>query len=124
MSFTIKAIDAGQYVLIEHEGPLTREQFEEARAVARIILDEHRWNKLLVDLRGMVARMPIVDVYYVMESNRKILPYIKIALVFSQNLEEEGRFAQNVAENRGIHLRAFVDVKKAEAWLLDSRLCF
>jgi hypothetical protein len=118
MSFIIKTINnVSKYVIVEHEGELTREEFEAARAIAKIKLDKNNWRKLLVDVRSTVKSMPTVDVYYVMENNIKVLPYVKIALVFPPERKAEGDFAETVAANRGVRLRSFIDYEQAVAWL-------
>jgi hypothetical protein len=120
MSFIAKAINIGKYALVTHEGKLTREEFEEARSIAKIMLDEHCWNKLLVDLRGIVNRIPTADKNYAMESNVRVLPYVKIGLVFPLKLKEEARFAETVSANLGVHLKSFVDYGQAVSWLTNE----
>jgi hypothetical protein len=120
MSFIAKTISIGRYALVTHEGKFTREEFEEARSIAKIILDEHRWDKLLVDLRGIVSRMPTADKLFAMESNVRVLPEVKIGLVFPLKLKEEGRFAETVSANRGVNLKSFVDYEQAVAWLTNE----
>jgi hypothetical protein len=118
MSFTIRTINKfSKFVIVEHEGRLTREEFEEARAIAKRKLDENRWSNLLVDLRGTVKGMPIVDIYYVIGSNANVLPNVRIALLFTPELETEGRFAEDVATNRSVRLKSFIDYEQAVAWL-------
>ena len=120
MSFIAKAISIGRYALVTHEGRFMREEFEEARSIAKIILDEHGWDKLLVDLRGIVNRMPAADKLYAMESNVRVLPEAKIGLVFPLKLKEEGRFAEAVSAKCGMNLKSFVDYEQAVSWLTNE----
>lgn len=121
MSFTIRTINKlSKFVIVEHEGRLTREEFEESRAIAKTKLDENRWSNLLVDLRGIVKGMPIVDVYYVIGSTANVLPNVRIALLFASELETEGRFAEDVATNRSVRLKSFIDYERAVAWLTEG----
>jgi hypothetical protein len=121
MSFTIRTINKfSKYVIVEHEGELTREEFEEARAIAKVKLDENRWSNLLVDLRGIVKGMPLADVYYVIGSNVNVLQNVRIALLFTPELETEGRFAEDVAANRSVRLKSFIDYERAVAWLTEG----
>jgi hypothetical protein len=120
MPFTMKAINVGEYVLIRHEGRLTREEYEESTASTKRLLDEHRWNRLLVDLRGVANRVPIADVYYIIEFDKEVFPIAKIGVVFPPERQEDGRFADTVSENRGVHLKSFVDYVQAVAWLTDE----
>jgi hypothetical protein len=41
MSLTTREINVGGYVLVVHEGTLTRGKFEKARSSVKRILDEH-----------------------------------------------------------------------------------
>ena len=120
MSFIAKANSAGKYALVTHEGKLTREEFEEARSIAKIMLDEHHWSKLSVDLRGIANRMRTADKLYAMESSVRVLPDVKNGLVFPLKRKEEGRFAETVSANRGVNLKSFVDYEHAVAWLTNE----
>jgi hypothetical protein len=117
MSFTAKAVNVDQYVLLRHEGRLTRREFKEGRLSAKRILAEQRWNWLLVDVRSVVNRLPIAEVYYAIETNKSVLPGAKIALVFPPEREEEGKFADMVAANRSVQLKSFMDYEQAVVWL-------
>jgi len=121
MPFIEKVINDGEYILIRHEGNLTREEFEESTVSTKKLLDEHRWNRLLVDLRGVVKRVPIADVFYIIEFDKKVFPLVNIAVSFPPGREEDGRFADTVAENRGVKLKSFTDHEKAVAWLTATQ---
>ena len=121
MPFTVEDVDASEYVLIRHEGKFTRDEFEESTVSTKKLLDEHRWNRLLVDLRGVENRVPIADVYYIIEFDKKVFPLIRIGTVFPPGLEEDGKFADTVAENRGVRLKSFTDYEQAVAWLTTKQ---
>jgi len=117
MPFIEKAIRDGEYVHIRHEGQFTREEFEESTVSTKKLLDEHCWNRVLVDLRGVVNRVSIADVFYIIEFDKKIFPLVRIGIVFPPGREEDGRFADTVAENRSVKLKSFTDYEQAVAWL-------
>jgi hypothetical protein len=121
MSFIIKVVNVGEYVLVRHEIEAIRKEFEEALSNVKRMLDEHRWKKLLIDMRGIESRLGVAEVYYSMESIAKELRYIKIGIVFPPEREEEGNFAENVAINRGVHLKSFVGYEQAVAWLTNEQ---
>ena len=120
MSFIAKANKKGKYALVTHEGKFTREEFEEARSIAKIMLDKHHWNKLLVDLRGIDNRLPAEDNLYAIESNVRVLPHVKIALVFPLELQNEGTFSEAASAKLRVHLKSFVDYEQAVAWLTTN----
>jgi hypothetical protein len=120
MSFIEKVIHVGEYVLVRHEGRLTVQEYEESAVSTKRLLDEHRWNRLLIDVRHVVHRVPIADVYYIIEFDRKMFPLVKIAVLFPPERAEDGRFADNVAANRSVKLKSFVDYEQAVAWLISK----
>jgi hypothetical protein len=120
MSFSVRAINVGEYVVVRHEGQLTRRQFENARLAAKRLLDENRWKRLLIDVRSAVTRVPIAEVYFVMKSLREVFPDTKIGLIFPPDRADEGKFAETVAVNRGVTLKSFTEYEKAVAWLTMS----
>jgi len=121
MPFTQAARHEGKYVLIRHEGRLTIQEYEESTVITRRLLDEHRWNRLLIDLRDVTNRVSITDVYYIIAFDQKVFPLVQIAVIFPPEHEEDGRFADNVAANRGVNLRSFVDCEQAVAWLTAEK---
>lgn len=121
MPFAVKAMDVGEFVLVRHEVQFTREEFEESTVSTKKLLDEHCWSRLLVDLRGVVNRVPIADVFYIIEFDKKIFPLVQIAVVFPPGREEDGRFAETVAENRSVNLKSFADYEQAAAWLTGKQ---
>jgi hypothetical protein len=120
MSFTVKAINVGEYVMVRHEGELTLQHFEEARSAAKRLLDSNRWDRLLIDVRDAAHRVPIAEVFFVMKSLSEVFPGKKIALLFPPGRTEEGEFAETVASNRGVRLKSFSNYEQAAAWLAET----
>lgn len=121
MPFREEVIHDGKYVLIKHEGNFTREEYEQSIVSTRKLLDEHRWNRILVDLRDVRNRVSVFDVHYIIEFDSKVFPFVRIAVIFPREREEDGRFADNVAANRGVRLKSFVDYGQAVAWLTSKK---
>ncbi len=63
MSFMVKAINVGEYVLLRYEGQLTTPEIEQSIKSVNELFDDLRWNKLLIDLRNMINRILLADVY-------------------------------------------------------------
>jgi len=117
MPFTTEAVAADQYILVRHEGVLTRRELLEGRTNGKKLLDTYRLKRLLVDLRGVTNCVPIADAYHIIVFDKVVFPLIKIAVIFPPEREENGRFADNVAANRGVKQKSFVDHEQAVAWL-------
>ena len=58
MSYSVKAINVGEYVMVRHEGELMLQHFEEAREAVKKLLDSNHWNRLLIDVRDAAHRVP------------------------------------------------------------------
>jgi hypothetical protein len=121
VSFIEKAIHVGEYVLVFHEANLTREEYQKSTVSTKRLLDEHHWNRLLVDLRRVINRVSITDVYYIIEFDLKVFLNVNIAVIFPPGREEYSRFVETVAANRGVHLKTFVDYEQAVAWLTEKQ---
>ena len=46
---------------------------------------------------------------YIVDFDKKVFPFVQIAAIFPPEREENGLFADNVAANRGVKLKSFVD---------------
>ena len=120
MSFSVKSVNVGEYVMVRHEGQLTLQNFEKARSAAKRLLDGNSWNRLLIDVRAAV-RVPIAEVFFIMKSISEVFPGSKIALLVPGERTDEGEFAETVASNRGVRLKSFSNYEQAAAWLSENR---
>lgn len=121
MAFVEEVIHVGEYIYIRHENEFTRNEFEESTVSTNRLLDKHRWNRLLVDLRGITNRVPIADVYHIVTFDQKLFPHVYIGVVFPKDREQDGRFAETVAENRRVKLKTFIDFEQAVDWLTKQK---
>ncbi len=82
---------------------------------------ERNLKKVLVDVQALEGRLGTLDAY---DIPTKHFPKIRnhsiisrCAIVDLKEFENDYRFFENVAVNRGFDLRIFSDVKEAIAWL-------
>jgi hypothetical protein len=77
-------------------------------------------HKLLIDATGFEVIKPyLTDAFFVGERYGIFARYgIKVAIVCGPKLIDPAKFAALVAQNRGIKVEAFTDVRAAEEWLL------
>lgn len=120
MPFGEKAIHDGEYVLLRNEGQWTIQEYEEFTATTKRLLDERRWKRLLVDLRDITNRVSVTDIYFIVDSGKKVFPQVRIGVVFPPGREEECRFADMVADNRRVELKSFTVYEQAVAWLTTT----
>jgi hypothetical protein len=75
-------------------------------------------NKLLLDITEVHANIFLADRYFFGEEMQIFAHYnLKVAVVCSLEQLDPQRFTEKVAQNRGVNLRVFKNVKDAEGWL-------
>lgn len=83
-------------------------------------------SKLLMDLRKVKGEMSTTERYYLAVTaatkylgaklfNR--IPGCRFAIVGNHPLVDPGKFEENVAVNRGLNVRTFIEMKDALIWL-------
>src|SRR5262249_15650126 len=77
-------------------------------------------NKLLIDIRGVEGGFSLLDKYYLAGRFWFSSHYLaKVAAVDTPEKFDPRKFAEQVAQNGGINLRAFTDFQAAVNWLLE-----
>ena len=76
-------------------------------------------NKLLLDFTEASGKISLAERYFFAEKALVFAQYrLKVASVGApEQIDPEG-FGELVAQNRGVNIRAFTDVKSAREWLL------
>ena len=75
-------------------------------------------NKLLLDIAEVHANIFLADRYFFGEEMQIFADYnLKVAVVCSPEQLDPQRFTEKVAQNRGVNLRVFKNVKDSENWL-------
>ena len=121
MSFTVKAIGEGRYILLVHEGPLTRRDMDDSRDEAIRIMIRRGWNKILVDIRKALLHVNFLEIYnFTVEHKSKLAELAKIAVVADPKDHDKTSFAETVACNRGVQRLTFDNFDQATEWLLSS----
>lgn len=79
-------------------------------------------NKLLLDFTEASGEVSLADRYF-LGDKAQILSRrrLKVATVATRRQIDPQKFAELVARNRGVDLRAFTNVEDAEEWLLEQR---
>lgn len=106
MSSIVKAINVGEYVLLRHEGQCTMLHIENSIKSVDALFGDIQWNKLLVDLRNVIDRVRLIDVYYAIEAGKMAFPFAKIGILFSPGCYESNRCGDTVAFNRSLKLKS------------------
>lgn len=85
-------------------------------------------RKILLDMRTLQFDFSVLRIFeraQEMRDQRRTVEMVssKVALVYtstSAKLEEDMRFFENAAQNRGLPYRSFHNIDDARLWLLDS----
>lgn len=121
MTTSIDVRPDGQYLEVVHRGVLTRDELEAARTEATRLLREHGLLRLMVDGRAAdITGLSDVDMFEFAAAHSSALPAVdrlRMALVVPRAHAEVARFAETVAQNRGVNLRIFFDAGSARDWL-------
>jgi len=122
MSYKLEIIKEPNYLLTNIKGNRTTETVKE---VTKEILEaciKYQYSKVLIDIREFSNR--IGNTMNIFDLASQELPDIiqkkikKVAIVDLEGFEEDKRFFETVALNRGHNVKIFTDLNKAQEWLL------
>lgn len=113
------------------EGPLLRvetsgfdESLEDVMAYGSALIETclaHQLTRVLCDERALEYRLNTLDTYALAAWISEQVPHVvRIAVVCAPKSAADARFWENVAVNRGLTVRAFLDPDAAERWLHAS----
>jgi len=119
MSTNLTISDRGEYLLTEFFGAFSIEEGKRCIDAMAAAARESGRKRAMIDCRRMKGDLPIAARFEVAEYSATTRDVIsKIALISRPDIALPDRFVENVAVNRGVNLRTFVDVGEAERWLL------
>lgn len=76
--------------------------------------------KALIDVHGVVSTLSIIDYFGFTETHSAAgIPRQKFALIVRPDQQENVRFIQNVALNRGLRMKTSVTKEDTLQWLSD-----
>ncbi|MFW2438216.1 MAG: hypothetical protein ACN4GR_02470 [Arenicellales bacterium] len=81
---------------------------------------ENQCNKVIVDERELTGVLDKVMTYEMVQRLLSLVPYhLRIAYVINPDYVEDVSFGVLVAENRGIHVKAFLSMEPAREWVMQ-----
>ena len=120
MTFDVAFVGDAGYVYLTLSGAITDTELKAARGEANAELDAHGCRRLLVDATAITRMQPIVDDFeFTTEHNKTLPPGTRHAVVIRSEHREHMQFVEDVAQNRGIDLRLFMDRSRAIDWLVE-----
>jgi hypothetical protein len=80
---------------------------------------------ILIDIRNAIVHASVMEIYQFAESSLKMFPLgFRYAVVYSEKTmsEEDAKFGETVARNRGGQVQVFKDVSEAKKWLAIAEI--
>jgi hypothetical protein len=109
------------YIYLEGEG--IEDSLEENKQIHQMIVNvckNHQCERVLIDDRKVTYTASIISLYQLAEYYAKVdMPrqIKRAAILASPKYKETNDFFEDTSRNRGINLRLFYDLEKAEQWL-------
>ena len=101
-------------IRVKHWGQATIEDFKEARDRVVQIQETRGTGDVIVDLREVMIAPPTMDIF---QFASELPIQLRIAMVFSEDTQEDIRFLETVAFNRGRNINMFDNEPDALNWL-------
>ena len=119
MAFVVTKVEDKRNILIEFEGRVTVSDLEKSREALKAILAESdKYRTSLVNMRRANLDVSTIDIHDFILSQKSELPDgFLVAIIVQQKDWGNAIFAETVAYNRGISLRAFQNSTLAYDWL-------
>jgi hypothetical protein len=124
MKFLMKVSSDDKTVISTVEGKLDRASYLSVRNKIFDLLKSTNVKNVLLDLRRVIMNASTIEVFKMASSTIETFPLgIKYAIVYSEKTttEENAKFGETVAVNRGGLVKVFRDISEAKKWLAISR---
>ena len=113
MAHTIELMKEEGYVRVVFSGEVTLDALTECRDEVKRVMADNRCRRLLGEGESALLRQSLAEEYEFTSEHRAHLP-----LVAEADAAEYFRFVENVAQNRGVNQKVFLDRADALEWLL------
>ncbi len=121
MPYSIELMADRKYVSLVMTGNLTKKDFENSREEIANLLADHNLSWLLVDGAQGAKEISLSEDFQFIKDLKLHFPVdVRIALVVSSDEFQNNRFVEDVSQNRGINLKAFMDKSQAVDWLVGG----
>ena len=123
MSYKLKTMEKKDYLYANVEGNRTSESIKNVTRDICEMCVKNQFSKVLIDVRNFKENVELIKLYSLASIE---LPEIiqkrikKVAIIDREGIEDNQRFFENVARNRGHNVRIFTDINDAEQWLSNN----
>ena len=123
MSCFINPVKEDLCVYLTYEGELSMIEIMSARYEANALLAENRWNRIVVDITGLLSKFAAQELFEFARDLSEDLPEsARVALVARPDQAKQAKLIENVARNDGLFLSFFLDVEEAAIWAKGMNL--
>ena len=120
MPYDVKFVEDGNYVSGTMTGDITETDLKSIRSEMNDLLNAHSCVRLLVDASGGTNKQSFMtDFEFTAQHRTELPPGTSHAVVIRSDQKEHMQFVENVAQNRGVNLRLFLDRNEAISWLKE-----
>jgi hypothetical protein len=103
-------------IVVRAPAAVVAEDVFEAMAKVEQVARENNFDKVLLDLRGVTALPPMIDLYEIVTSHPRHL-WAAVLIQVTGTFEKDFDFYETVARNRGRTTRVFGSEDEAIEWL-------
>jgi len=123
MSCFINPVKEDLCVYLTYEGELSMIEIMSARYEANALLAAKRWNRIVVDITGLLSKFAAQELFEFARDLSEDLPEsARVALVARPDQAKQAKLIENVARNDGLFLSFFLDVEEAAIWAKGMNL--
>jgi len=120
MDCFVKVSADGKAVISRAVGVLNTASYQLMRSKIVESVKNSNAKQILVDMRQAVVSASVIEIYHVATASIEMFPAgFRYAIVYSDKTitEENARFGETVARNRGALVKIFRDLSDAKKWL-------
>ena len=117
MSYFINPDNDDLCIYLTYEGDCSMIAIMSARYEANALLAEKRWNRMVVDITGLLSQFAAHELFALAKGLSADVPAsVRVALVARPDQTKQARLIETVARNDGLFLTFFLDVEEATIW--------
>jgi hypothetical protein len=122
MPYFINPVEEDLCLYLTYEGNLSMIEIVSARYGANTLLAEKRWNRMVVDITGLLSKFTAHELFALAKGLSGGVPEsVRIALVARPDQARQAKLIESVARNDGLFLSFFLDVEEATIWAKGTK---
>jgi hypothetical protein len=121
MSCVINPVEEDQCVFVTYNGETPTIELMADRYEANGLLAKKRWNKIVVDISGLLSDPTTMELIGLASDLSSDLPMsARVALVIRSEQAGDAKLIERVARIEGVFIKYFLDAETAKAWVIGK----